>query len=653
MANRRLLAGAAALAFLAAPGTALAQTDIDALANADVIAQEEAHEKLFALFADSDERNLELNPLSRLFRGDDTNADRLGDFFTDSAYYAQLRDTQLNVALLQQIDRSRLSATDKLAYDVFRYNQEQVLAASTPEIRALTEVRPINHFSGFHTVYPNFASGTGAAPFLTVANYEDNLSRHDDYIAATDRAIAKFREGMESGVVETKLTIGNVIEQFNTQLAIPVEESQFMGPVTMFPDGFSEADRARLTQAYRAKTQEIYAAHEKMRDFLRDEYLAAAREDVGLGAMKGGEELYALLIEQTTTLPLEADYIHQLGLSEVARIKGELEALKAEVGFEGTLAEFFDYVRTDAQFKPESREALTQNYYAIGEQVDAKIGNYFSLVPKTDLVIKPYDPSIEQFSAGGSYQSGTPDGSRPGTFFFNAYDLPSRLTTGNVTLYLHEGAGERGSAGLHALRRDDLLRRRLGAVRGDAGQRDGFLRRPLESLRHAAGRTAARNAAGGGYRAPFQGLDPRSGDRFHARKFGHDAHRSGRRGGTLHRHSVAGARLQDRRAEDPGTARPGAERAGRCLRHQGLPRTGAGHRRATAAGSGTEDRPLDRRRGRLTGRETHPATARAPAPARTSAREGVNRRCGRCSRLKHMLDWRFWFSASARIKKPL
>ena len=109
-------------------------------------------------------------------------------------------------------------------------------------------------------------------------------------------------------------------------------------------------------------------------------------------------------------------------------------------GFDGTLTEFFDYVRTDPKFKPKSREALTQTYYDIGEEVDEKIGNYFSLVPKTDLVIKPYDPSIEQFSAGGSYQSGTPDGSRPGTFFFNAYDLPSRLTTGNVTLYLHEGA---------------------------------------------------------------------------------------------------------------------------------------------------------------------------------------------------------------------
>ena len=436
MTIRRLLTGAAALALLASPGVALADHHEETPATA----QQSEHDKLFALFADSDARSLELNPLSRLFRGDDTNADRLGDYLTDASYYASLRDTQLNVALLDQIDRAKLSPTDQLAYDVFKYNQDESLKGSTPEIRALTEVRPVNHFSGFHTFYPNFASGTGAAPFKTIANYEDNLRRHDDYIAITDRSIEKFREGMETGVVETKLTIGNVISQLDTQLAIPIAESQFMGPTTMFPENFSDADKARLTTAYEAKTREIYAAHERLRDFLRDEYLAAAREEVGLSQMKGGAKLYQQLIESTTTLPLKADYIHQLGLSEVERIKGELEALKEEVGYEGTLGEFFDYVRTDPKFKPESREALTQTYYEIGKQVDAKIGEFFSLVPKSELKIEPYDPSIEQFSAGGSYQSGTPDGSRPGTFFFNAYDLPSRLTTGNVTLYLHEGA---------------------------------------------------------------------------------------------------------------------------------------------------------------------------------------------------------------------
>ena len=432
-----LLTAAASMATLAAqPAFAEAHTEMAT----DTAAMQSEGERLNALFADADRRELELNPLARLFRGDDSDADSLGDYLTDASFYAGRLDTQLNMALLAQIDRDKLNATDRLAYDVFAYNQEQSLKASTDEMRALTEVRPVNHFSGFHTFYPNFASGKGTAPFKTIANYRDNLARHDDYIAIMDRSIDKFREGMASGVLETKLTIGNVIEQLNTQLAVPVAESQFMGPVGMIPDDFSEMEKLAIPLAYREKTQEIYAAHTRLRDFLRDEYLLQARDSVGLSQMKGGEKVYARLIESTTTLPLEPDALHQLGLREVARIKNGLEEIKAQVGFTGTLNEFFDYVRTDEQFKPESREALTQTYYEIGEQVDAMIGDYFSLTPKSDLKIEPYDPSIEQFSAGGSYQSGTPDGSRPGTFYFNAYDLPSRLTTGNVTLYLHEGA---------------------------------------------------------------------------------------------------------------------------------------------------------------------------------------------------------------------
>jgi uncharacterized protein (DUF885 family) len=434
---RHALASGAALSLVLATGPALAR---DQHEGSEATAEVSEHDKLFALFADSDKRELELNPLGRLFRGDDKNADRLGDYLTDSSFYASRLDTQLNLAKLELIDRGKLSETDQLAYDVFKYNQESALRGQTDEIRALTEVRPVNHFSGFHTFYPTFASGDSAAQFKTLANYEDNLSRHDDYIAISGRAIDKFREGMESGVFETKLTIDNVVKQFDTMLAIPIADSQYMKPVKNFPEDFSEADKARLAAAYEAKTAEIYAADTRMRDFLRDEYLPVARESVGLSQMKGGDELYAQMIEQTTTLPLTADYLHDLGLSEVSRIKSGLEEIKQEVGFTGTLNEFFDYVRTDAKFKPESREALTQSYYDIGKQVDEKIGALFSLVPKTPLDIKPYDPSIEQFQAGGSYESGAPDGSRPGTFYFNAYDLPSRLTTGNVTLYLHEGA---------------------------------------------------------------------------------------------------------------------------------------------------------------------------------------------------------------------
>ena len=409
-------------------------------AEAGLAAQSAEHDALFAIFAAADEADLRLNPISALFRGDMRYADRIGDFLTEEYAQQDIANTRANMAALERIDREKLSATDRIAYDVFQYNQEQSLKGSTDEIRALTEVRPVNHFSGFHTFYPTLASGQSAAPFKTLEDYGNNLSRHADYIAISDRAIGKFREGMKSGVVETSLTIRNVIEQLDTQLALPIEESPYWGPIGMMPDSFSDAEKARLTAEYRKVTGEIYAANRRMRDFLRDEYLPAARTTVGLSQMKGGEKLYTQMIEDTTTLPLTADYLHNLGLSEVERIQKGMLEVKDEVGFEGTLKEFFDFIRTDPQFKSASREALTQAYYDTGKIVDAKVPEFFSLVPKSQLEIRPYEEFREKFEAGGSYEPGTPDGSRPGIFYFNAYDLPSRTTPGITTLYLHEGA---------------------------------------------------------------------------------------------------------------------------------------------------------------------------------------------------------------------
>ncbi len=398
------------------------------------------HDKLFAIFAADDEANLKRNPLNALFRGDKRYADRLGNYLTDEYNDAERSAAKDNLAALKTVDRGLLNATDKIAFDVFKYNQDEQLKGLTPEILALNDVRPVNHFSGFHTFYPTFASGKSAAPFKTVEDYENNLKRHADYIALSDRAIGRFREGMNSGVLETTLTINNVIEQLSTQIDMPLEESPYWGPIGMFPEDFSDADKARLTDEYRVVVGGIYGANRRMRNFLRDEYLPVARKSVGLSQMKGGPVLYQHLIEGTTTLPLTAEYLHNLGLSEVSRITSDMEAVKAEVGFDGTLAQFFDALRADPKLQPKSRDALTQDYYRIGEIVAQKTPDYFKVLPKAPLEIKPYEEFREKFEAGGSYQSGTPDGSRPGTFYFNAYDLPSRNLMGNTTLYLHEGA---------------------------------------------------------------------------------------------------------------------------------------------------------------------------------------------------------------------
>ncbi len=398
------------------------------------------HDRLFALFAADDEATLRLNPIAAISRGDLRYADKLSDALTPEYTAAMKANAEANLAALEAIERASLSPTDQIAWDVFAWNQRQALKGLAPERLALTEVRPVNHFFGFHTFYPSFSSGKGAAPFKTVKDYENAMARHREYAKLTDRAIAKFREGMASGVLETRLTIANVVAQLDTQLALPAEKSPFWGPLAAFPADFSEADKARLTRDYRASLREVYAANTRLRDFLKNEYLPVSRTTMGLSQMKGGAGLYAAMIENSTTLPLTADYLHNLGLSEVARIRQEMEQVKAEVGFKGTLAQFFDHIRTDPRFKPKSREALTQGYCEIGRKVAELVPEYFAVVPKTPLEIRPYEPFREQFQAGGSYEAGAPDGSRPGVFYFNAYDLPSRTTPGMTTLYLHEGA---------------------------------------------------------------------------------------------------------------------------------------------------------------------------------------------------------------------
>jgi len=434
-----LLALAACASAPAEPVVQAAPAPAEAPPVAAPSAQQSEDEKLLQLFKDSDEANLRRNPISGIFRGDLRYADRLGDYITPAYFDAERAASQDELRRLRSIPRAALTSTNQIAYDVFEWQTKEALKGYEPDILALTAVRPIDHFFGFHTFYPGFASGKGAAPFATLIDYENNLKRHREYVILLDRSIGRFREGMKTGVVQPKLVVRNVIDQLKLQLDQGVEGSTFYEPVKQFPAAISAADQARLRTEYAAIIRDgIRPAYERLRDFLQNEYLPVAREGVGLVHMPGGPRLYDMLIEQNTTLPLTADYVHNLGLSEVARIKGEMEAIKNQVGFRGTLAAFFEHIRTDPKFKPKTKQELIDGYYSIGRRVDARVREQFSTIPKTPLEIRVYEPYREKTEAGGSYQGGTPDGSRPGIFYFNTYDLPSRTTPGMETLFLHE-----------------------------------------------------------------------------------------------------------------------------------------------------------------------------------------------------------------------
>ena len=397
--------------------------------------------KLAELFTADAVAEKKLSPLNAVARGESSPPADFALTFTDELLQRQRAALADNQRRLATIDRARLTADERISYDVFAFEKKLEAQALSPELAPIEQALPMNHFYGLHKAYPDFVSGQGGAPFTTVAQYEENLARTRLLPKIFATATLRFREGMASGVVGSQLTTRNMIAQIDALLAQKVSETPLTGPTRAFPKTFDAATRRRLTAAYGAAiSREVFPAYRKLRAFLGDEYLPAARAQVGLSAMKGGDALYRFDVLSQTGTDLTPEAIHNLGLSEVARIRGEMDKVKLELGYTGSLKDFFEEIRTNPKYHPTTREQLSAGFADVGRKVDAQIPRYFSTVPKAKLEIRPYPAYSEKYEAGGSYESGAPDGSRPGVFYFNAYDLPSRFLTGITTLYLHEGA---------------------------------------------------------------------------------------------------------------------------------------------------------------------------------------------------------------------
>jgi len=400
-----------------------------------------ASAELKALFAASDEAQLKRNPIQALFRGDMRYADQFGDYISDAYLAGEKAAAEADLAALAKIDRNTLNADDRISYEVFKFQTAMGLRGFEPALLKATISRPIDHFNGFHVFVPDLSSGEGAAPFKTVKDYEDNLKRLDGYIVLLDRSVDRMKQGLADGVTNPRLVMQNVVGQFDNLVPAKVEDSVFYKPVLKFPDTISAADRTRLTAAYAAFIKDkLNPAQLRVRAFVRDEYIPKSRTTVGLGQMPGGPALYAYLVEQTTTTAMTPDKIHKLGLSEVDRIHRGMTDIMKQTGFKGTLPEFFVFMRTNPKFTPASAQAMGDMFRDIEKRVDAVIGKDFSTIPKSPLEVRPVPAYKEKTDAGGSYQQGTPDGSRPGVFYYNSYDLPARPTFGYETLFLHEGA---------------------------------------------------------------------------------------------------------------------------------------------------------------------------------------------------------------------
>jgi uncharacterized protein (DUF885 family) len=390
---------------------------------------------LHALFEEHFERNLELNPIRATFIGDYRYNDRLAN--TNSPEYiaeATAMDEEF-LARLFEIDREQLGYQDQLSYDIFKIKREQSLEGNQFPF----ELQPINQFYSTANFFVQLGSGTGAHPFKTVKDYDDFLSRADQFAINIDQIISNMKEGMRQGVTQPRILMEKVLPQLEAHIVDDVTESNFYKPVTSMPEEFSDEDRARLTTEYEDKIgNTIVPAYQRIRNFIGDEYLSAARETVGLYAQPNGEAWYAHMVRVRTTTDFTPDEIHQIGLDEVARIQEQMRGVMEELGFEGDLKEFFEFVNTDDQFFYDEPEEMIQGYRDMAEKVAELSKDLFDVMPKSDFEVRRVEAFREASASKGSYQSGTPDGARPGIFYANTYDIKARGKWAMESLFLHE-----------------------------------------------------------------------------------------------------------------------------------------------------------------------------------------------------------------------
>jgi uncharacterized protein (DUF885 family) len=390
---------------------------------------------LNAMFEEYFERNLELNPLSATAIGDYRYNDRLALTMSQEYRDATRALDEEYLARLLDFDREALGEQDQLSFDMFRILREQSLEGD----RYPFHLQPLNQFYSMTSSFVRLGSGAGLHPFKTVKDYDDFLSRSDDFVTNVGLAIGNMKQGVEQGIVQPKVLMLKVIPQLESQLVEAAEDSDFWRPIETLPDDFSAADRERLTAAYReAIEQKIIPAIAGLNTYITDEYLDDARDTVGLGALPDGEEWYRYLVRVTTTTDLTPNEIHEIGLAEVARIHEEMRGVMDEVAFEGTLDEFFEFMNTDPRFYFDEAEQLIQGYRDMSDRITALSKKLFDVSPRTGFEVRRVEPFREQSASGGSYQSGTPDGSRPGIFYANAYDIKARPMWSMESLFLHE-----------------------------------------------------------------------------------------------------------------------------------------------------------------------------------------------------------------------
>ena len=385
---------------------------------------------LHQLFADEWERGLRESPENASYNGDPRFNDRWTDFSL-SAIAVREGEDRAALEKLHAIDRKALSAADQLDYDTFEWN----LQRSIERQKFREYQQPISHQGG-----PQTADGIAEVlPFATVKDYQDWLKRLQALPKTIDQIIVLMQEGVKAGNLPPRVLMQRVPAQIAGQVVDDPAKSAFYKPFLKFPDSISQAERGKLqADAKRVIASDVVPAYRKLQAYFNGEYLPKTRESIAATDLPNGKAYYDFLARYYTTTELTVDQIHAIGQKEVARIRAEMEKVKAQAGFKGTLGEFFTYLRTDPKFFHKTPDELLTAYRALSKRIDPELVKVFKTIPRLPYGVRPIPDNIAPDTTTAYYQPGASDGTRPGYYYVNLYKPEVRPTWEMVPLSLHE-----------------------------------------------------------------------------------------------------------------------------------------------------------------------------------------------------------------------
>ncbi len=426
MIRPSLLALTLCTAFAGTPTLALAQPTPPNAADT----RETTTRALYRFFEEEWERSLRQSPEQASYVGDRRYNDRWSDMSLAAIAQREAADRKA-LERLQAFDREALSEADKLHYDVMLWD----LRNAVERQKYREYLRPVSQRGGVQ----NAEEMAEVLPFATVKDYEDWLSRMRALPTLVEQTTVLMREGVKARNTPPRVLMQRVPAQIKAQLVDDPARSPFFKPFSRFPDAIPQAERERL--AAEAKTviaERIVPAYRDFLRFFEQEYLPNTRTTIAAADLPDGKAYYDFLARSFTTTDLGADRIHEIGLKEVARIRAEMEKVKAEVGFQGSLAQFFEHLRTDPRFFYKTPEELFVAYQAISKRIDPELVKVFKTIPRLPYGVRPIPDNIAPDTTTAYYQPGAVDGTRAGFYYVNIYKPEVRPKWEMMALSLHE-----------------------------------------------------------------------------------------------------------------------------------------------------------------------------------------------------------------------